>query len=396
MDESKRFVMFGCWNKNECIMGSTANPLSRNMTFLQRFIKKNPTEFVIVAGDNYYPEKPDKTKEKTKEKYKEKTKEKDIEKTKEKDKEKTKEKDKEKTKDKDKKKKDKTKKIITRNLHSGFDCLRQLNTEVNVILGNHDLETRKSLGDTILIHEEGKEERNEDIDECYIIKEEIKENTENIKLRTHVHKKLHHTLIIMLDTTLYLPDNHKYAKCYEHMTRNMDVLKANQQNSVKKWIEEANDDENITNIVFVGHHPIVTYKQKEEMVIDVLPDFIDFLQHLKINSKKIYYLCADVHFYQRSTINLKEKTIKQIVVGTGGTTLDPIHSLSQGEMPTEILDTDLQFTHHESIEEHGFLEVKEKDTELDITFHPLPHLSVGGKTTKKRKIKEKLKRHESA
>jgi hypothetical protein len=61
LDES-RFLMFGCWNKNECIMGSHENPLSANMTFLHKFIKNNPTDFVVVAGDNYYPDKPEKPK----------------------------------------------------------------------------------------------------------------------------------------------------------------------------------------------------------------------------------------------------------------------------------------------------------------------------------------------
>jgi glycerol-3-phosphate cytidylyltransferase-like family protein len=368
MDESRRFLMFGCWNKNECIMGSNANPLSRNMTYVKEFIRMNPTEFVLVAGDNYYPDKPEKNKDKDKDKTKDKEK-------------------KEKTKDKNK-----TKKINTRNLHSGFDCLRQLDTEVNVILGNHDLETRKSHQDKIIIDET----REENLDECYIIKEEIKEHGGNIKLATHMHRRLNHTLIIMLDTTLYLPDNHKYETCYEHMVRNMDVLKTNQQHHIKKWIEEANRDPNIKNIIFVGHHPIVTYKQKEEMVIEILPGLIDFLQHIEIKSKKIFYLCADVHFFQHSTIELHSPieynthTIEQIVVGTGGTTLDPIRSLSQGEMPTEKISSGLYFTHHESVEEYGFLEVIENGRELTFSFRQLPF--VGGKKTNKRKMPRKTKK----
>ena len=374
MDESKRFLMFGCWNKNECIMGSNENALSSNMTYLDTFIKNNPTDFVVVAGDNYYPDKQEKTKDKEKTKEKEKTK----------DKEKTKE------------KKDKTKKINTRNLHSGFHCLRQLDTEVNVILGNHDLETRKSHEDKIIIDES----REENIDECYIIKEEIKEHGGNIKLTTHMHRQLNHTLIIMLDTTLYLKNTSKYEECYKHMVRNMDVLKTNQQHYIKKRIDEANHDPNIKNIVFIGHHPIVTYKEKEGMVIEILPGFIDFLQHIKIKSKKIFYLCADVHFFQHSTIELHSPiesnthTIEQIVVGTGGTTLDPIRSLSQGEMPEEKIYSGLYFTHHESVEKHGFLEVMENSKgELEIKFHQLPDLFPGGKMkkTNKRKIKNQRK-----
>ena len=211
-----------------------------------------------------------------------------------------------------------------------------------------------------------------------------------------MHRQLNHTLIIMLDTTLYLQNTSKFEECYKHMVRNMDVLKTNQQYYIKKRIEEANHDPSIKNIVFVGHHPIVTYKEKEEMVIEILPGFIDFLQHIKINSKKIFYLCADVHFFQHSTIELhtpiqsNTHIIEQIVVGTGGTTLDPIRSLSQGEILQQRIDDGLYFTHHESIEKHGFLEVIENGQgELDIKFHQLPHSFSGGKMKKTNKQKMK-------
>ena len=52
------FIHFGCWNKGECLIDSLVNPLSRVMTNLREVCNdpKTKPEFVVVAGDNYYPD----------------------------------------------------------------------------------------------------------------------------------------------------------------------------------------------------------------------------------------------------------------------------------------------------------------------------------------------------
>ena len=56
-----KFIHFGCWNKGECTRDAIANDLSRVMSKLNTYIGTNPIDFIVVAGDNYYPTTDDKT-----------------------------------------------------------------------------------------------------------------------------------------------------------------------------------------------------------------------------------------------------------------------------------------------------------------------------------------------
>lgn len=60
-----KFIHFGCWNKDKCDMTLKNNGLSQTMSKLNDFVKKNKDiEFITIAGDNYYPDKKGKEKEK--------------------------------------------------------------------------------------------------------------------------------------------------------------------------------------------------------------------------------------------------------------------------------------------------------------------------------------------
>ena len=103
---SNGFLFFGCWNNGGCNPEDTTNQnsLTRVMKYLKKYIEdeENKPEFLIVAGDNYYPEK---------------------------DKNNEKEKDKEKIKYYDEK-----------HIDSGFNCLNEIKIEKYILLGNHDVE----------------------------------------------------------------------------------------------------------------------------------------------------------------------------------------------------------------------------------------------------------------
>jgi DNA repair exonuclease SbcCD nuclease subunit len=115
----KKFIHFGCWNQGYCDKTDEDNktPISEVMRQLEKTIKaaKTKHDFIVVAGDNYYPNKPEK-------------------------KEKTEKKDKTEKSEKTEKKVKEGKTIIQGNLESGFNCLPS-GIEINIILGNHDLET---------------------------------------------------------------------------------------------------------------------------------------------------------------------------------------------------------------------------------------------------------------
>ena len=65
---TQRFISFGCWNN---LNGDGTN-LERVISTLKEEVQEKKPEFIIIAGDNYYPYKEEK------EEKKEKKREKDI------------------------------------------------------------------------------------------------------------------------------------------------------------------------------------------------------------------------------------------------------------------------------------------------------------------------------
>jgi len=293
-ENHQKFIMFGCWNQYECSMERGTNPLSRTMQKLHNYVSKNPTDFIIVAGDNYYPEK-DKSRG--------------------------------------------TKKIVFSNLESGFDCL-PTDIETDVILGNHDLETnlRDENGNIIeklVIEDDTVESGNCDI----LTKEqEIMKSRQNMNIELYGIRMFGNTMIIKFDTSMYEEDVDEYKRCYEKFkknnrkNRNFSQIKTRQESLIRKWVKEA-ISKNSKNIIFVGHHPLVSHKLKKDKVkTSCSTPLIEFISSLGLEDSNInkYYLCADVHFYQESDVlidfvrgkNQKEILFRQYVVGTGGTELD--------------------------------------------------------------------------
>jgi hypothetical protein len=305
----QKFLHFGCWNKGGCDLTSINNKtsLSDVMIKINQFAETPETkpDFILVAGDNYYPKK--------------------------------------KTSDKG----GKIKKMNFEELLSGFDCLPK-NIECNIILGNHDLETDVYVGNE------------ETPNKCNIINSEINisNRNDNINLKLFNFKKIgNSTLILMIDSTMYDPISNLFLPCYKKILKNtiydtndideetetyISNLTMNDIRKIQKdYIENIiiNNLNNLKNIIIVAHHPITCYKFKKDNIILVdtpgqgLTDFLYNTIYLNsINDAPInyYYLCADLHQYQIGTIKIKPQDvsdsmsmiIKQYIVGTGGTDLD--------------------------------------------------------------------------
>ena len=300
---------FGCWNSGFCSVDNMTTDLSEfeRGKGLTKTMKKLKSELdkedhieksVIVAGDNYYPVK---IKE-THSKY-----------------------------------------INKSSLESGFSCLKNAvgNTPTTILLGNHDIEN---------------------IDECSILKYQqgfVSENPTNFELfnfNTFTIYKVYndHTLIIMLDSTIFSEDD---IKCYEYLPGS-DVnplldLQNDRINVLQEKITRLKDEylnidkPKIKNIVFTAHHPIVGVKEKSKDVkkeksnvnikIEVIPRFVEFLytNFFKTYEQKYkyYHLCADVHNYNHMTLSLENPnssniTIEQYIVGTGGAKEDKYTKLN--------------------------------------------------------------------
>ena len=51
-----KFIHFGCWNENGCNILDLKTPLSYVMKSLNEYVLKNKIKFIVVAGDNNYPD----------------------------------------------------------------------------------------------------------------------------------------------------------------------------------------------------------------------------------------------------------------------------------------------------------------------------------------------------
>jgi hypothetical protein len=373
--EEDKFIHFGCWNntntksKNgkEKPIGCIVSVMDTLNNYL-REIEKKPN-FMVIAGDNYYPDK-----------Y---------------------------TKINDEGVETKVKIIYPDKMADGFNLLPN-DLPIHMILGNHDLETngkKSSLfinNDTVL--------ENSD---CAIIKieKDIISQKPNIYYNLFYSKYLkNNTLLLMLDTSMYSDDIKKYMPCYNvFLGRNFETpqdLIDFQNTQIYETIREYSG--RINNIIIIGHHPISGYKFKSESIekgkvapahIELLSDIIQFNTVLKEiykiaggNSVNYYYLCADLHMYQEGNIELtiddSIMNIKQYIVGTGGTKLDEIIP-NDMTLPTK---PGINYTMNRFEKACGFLECTIDESGIIFTPILLPQ-QLGGRKTKKNRKSRKTKKN---
>jgi len=345
------FIHFGCWNQGICNINSQDNPLSRVMTKLLEYTMEYETDFISVAGDNYYPIKNKKKKDKTLKKQK----------------------------------KDKIKEKIIKpdEMLSGFNCLPE-GIDIFMLLGNHDLETNKKGKPTLFINNTENIE-----DNCFILNAELEFSEMHnppINFVFNSAKILDNTLILMLDTSMYDEKAEKYLPCYNKLlgTNFKSIIDIHrfQLNFVQYNILENIDQ--FENLVLIGHHPITGTKEKNDEVKLIEPSntFLDLLNNIfdmLTNSVNYYYLCADLHLHQEGEVIIVQKDseddgenkimiIDQYIIGTGGTKLDPNPSMLLEDNFIETDNNDIYYNMLLSEEVYGFLDCNIIDGELYFEF----------------------------
>jgi hypothetical protein len=374
-----KFIHFGCWNKGGCYVDNPSkgwNDLSSVMRNLREVSESNDKpDFIVVAGDNYYPEnKKDKTTGK------------------------------------------KIKKIVTSDLMSGLECLPE-NIPTHILLGNHDVESGVPVDNKKTPQPETK---------CYILdkEEEFARSRRGMASLNTYNSRLfdEKTLVLMIDTTIY-SDNEKIGlPCYRHMYDNQELTLKDLRDDQMHYIESlvAYMPPTIKNLVIIGHYPITGYKVKRgeaELIANPGYNFVKVLYesvYEKIKSSRrnkinYYYLCADLHQYQIGNIQIFGKSglpmnIKQYIVGTGGTTLDPYPFSQHGRYAMREIEMQEYKVRYlmtpEEIElsgsRHGFLECYSINGKLEFKFIDLHanefveemysnirRSSIGGKKIKK-------------
>lgn len=408
------FIHYGCWGEpchRKTGEQKDGEPKVKNEydRIIQQIMQdSHKPSFISIAGDNYYPEKIKGGPEGNS-----------------------------------------TKRVLIEELKKAFKSLEKYkDVPVNIIYGNHDIpiDAHEFYEGIDCQYKEGTQKEKEDTDgnNCYL---KILENTEvkklknsdniNIGFQHFIKDKIKDTCVCMIDTTMYM-DSEFNKHCY---TEDINTSRTNQLNYTLAAIGEQNTKENNPkNIVIVGHHPFISFKKKikkekeERDETDISRSFFEFFKSLYEiygESKNYYYLCADVHLYQKGTIELKivlddgtteTMKIEQYVVGTGGTELDKVYThddsitdnrISSVSEPIKLKKNfgseitsipDVTYTVHkpeDQIEKHGYLKVTEPTSEkgslqFEFEFIPLVGAQGGGKRRKsKKKQRKKSKRRKT-
>jgi len=277
------FLFMGCWNQNQCVIGSDANGVSSVMNGMIRYDTEHPdvVDFIIIGGDNYYPVVK-KNKDNEKLKY-----------------------------------------VNEEELLSGFTCLSDIPKPKIILFGNHDMEQTQmySMDETPL-------------PPCHVLDKQI-EIMDSNPLMNYKGKTVFiwkTCIIILLDTTLYVKDAVKSEECYQRkFSVSTEELKRRKETMILKELDQCLTfflPKHPTAIYMIGHHPILGLKANHKVDL-ISEEFISLLFQIDlVSSIPITYLCADVHNYQYTEMKIQHQPtqtdliVYQYIVGTGGTELD--------------------------------------------------------------------------
>jgi hypothetical protein len=303
------------------------------MTLLKRRIADTsvpPIDFITVAGDNYYPHKQE---------------------------------------DENGNKK---KTIDAQDLANGFNELPD-EPEIYMILGNHDLETNNTSKAKLFINDTREEGCN-----ILTLQQNSVANISNIQFKLYNEILMKDdTLVLMIDTSMYEDDANKYIDCYriflEEPELSISELRDSQLEKIEASLKKYSPG--IKNLILIGHHPIIGVKNKggDKKVENDIPFFKDVLTKIYSLTKGVnyYYLCADIHLYQKGVISINmgkgyTMNVEQHIVGTGGTKLDP--NVPRKYIGERVKKKGMSYTMSETVCENGYLECDIESGTPEFTF----------------------------
>ena len=232
-------VTFGCWNQTHTSLG-VSDSIERVMAKL----KKTGKDVVLVSGDNYYPVKTKGQKLK-----------------------------------KGKMVETKVKTVNLEQLKKGFKYLKDATqgTPVFMNLGNHDVVSNDQID---VLPDTSKE--------CVILDTELKEENSKFHIgMTHKINYGNHTLIIMIDTSIYSSEDEfaKYIKCYQQTE---EITQQELKEQQKTFVQNAIDEFDGENVIIVGHYPLFYEKEK----ITIKADTVFYENKIKEYEDVLKKLCT--------------------------------------------------------------------------------------------------------
>jgi hypothetical protein len=208
------------------------------------------------------------------------------------------------------------------------------------------------------------------------------------------------TLVLMVDTSMYEDEANEYLECYNIFLRE-DYSLAELRDYQEGLIMDAIDkyQRGLKNLILIGHHPIIGTKVKKGKVIKPLNDIPFFTPVLtniyeKIPDAIFYYLCADLHLYQKGVVEMEMNdgimSIEQHIVGTGGTKLDD--EIPRSELNKVKTRDSVSYVMLQGESSNGFLECELLGDEPEFRFHRASATELSRRRTRNTRRREKRTR----
>lgn len=328
-----RIATFGCWNNKRNLISDTKIAFEE----VTRLIRQN-NEFrsyneLVILGDNYYPNKIQIN----------------------------------------------DKKIVhydENEVNHGFCSINQIKIQKKyLIMGNHDLDDTLSY-----VNKDGNIKS-----DCQLLRYQMNLFKNKINVVFPFGSKIQEIdgiifNFIFIDTTVYSYKDTQTTCTDVILGENYNTIKRRQNEFIVTQIQ--NNDAN--NIIIFGHEPLISVKKgKDEYKKNLMSELLNLIYDTN-TTKKISYICADVHLYQSCKIRKLNSAIEidQIVCGTGGAELDlmPETAIRPIIFPN-INGTDYNIQINNFAKIHGYVELELTNSGLSHTFIPIPQ--TGGRNVRR-------------
>lgn len=209
-----------------------------------------------------------------------------------------------------------------------------------------------------------------------ILKHEYNYDYNSFK-KTHISINSHEIPVLVIDTNIFDKPNCKKMREYivdQQIEECEQSCSCEYLNKIEKRVDKLSLNLNGKEIIVMGHHPPFGLKYKNGSWFQQNDKLLNYLQNMAFalknkNVKKIWYMCADIHNYQKYNLLFKNCVpITVCISGTGGAKLD--------ELPNEEIIENLKKQTFDNFSviwteqkaSHGYIEMHMKLNKLSTQF----------------------------
>ena len=209
-----------------------------------------------------------------------------------------------------------------------------------------------------------------------ILKNEYKYDYNSFK-KTHIIINSHEIPVFVIDTNIFDKPNCKKLRQYivdQQIEECEQSCSCEYLNRIEKRVNKLSLNLIGKEVIVMGHHPPFALKFKNGSWYQQNEKLLNYLQKMahalkKKNVKKIWYMCADIHNYQKYNLLFDDCVpITVCISGTGGAKLDELPNEEFIEKMKEKWYDKFLINWKEHKASHGYIDMKMKFGKLSTQF----------------------------